>query len=44
MTDGKKEPKKKLGDLFAKEGLLQKLKHAVGKDSHADEDKDKDKE
>ena len=44
MTDGKKEPKKKLGDLFAKEGLLQKLKHAVGKDSHTDEDKDKDKE
>lgn len=38
-SDEKKQPKKKLGDLFEKEGIIQKLKNVVGKSSkRKDED------
>jgi len=43
MTEGKKQPKKKLGDLFEKEGLIQKLKRTVKK-AKSDDKEDSKKE
>jgi len=41
MADGDKPKMKKLGDLFAKEGLFQKLKKVVSKSTSDPEDKEK---
>lgn len=42
MSDSGKTTKKKLGDLFAKDGLMQKLKSAIGKSDPEDDDDHKD--